>query len=298
MSLHARGSGHPVSGSVQGKILTKLAGVAAVVASGVLVVGAAPVVAASGLSGIPNPVRTCRTTPVFAHRGDTKRFTENTRAAVGSAFRLGAAAEVDVRTAADDTLVLLHDPTLNRTTNGHGRVANKTWRQLRNYRTDDGLRIPRLARVLRMVRDRPHSRVMLDLKHLTGNSARDMTRFIDRYGIRDQVSVISFWYRPLNKVEALDPALETSIIATGDSAPPPASIGAGHDAQVFPGLMTHAWVDAMNAAGLKFTSRIHDTRTAWRHGISVGTHGIVSDTPRAYLRACRRGLLPGVTDES
>jgi glycerophosphoryl diester phosphodiesterase len=278
--------------------MTKLVGVAALVAASILMVSASPAVAAIGDPGNPNPIRTCRTTPVYAHRGDTQRFTENTRAAVDSAFRLRAAVEVDVRTAADDTLVLLHDRTVNRTTNGHGKVVNKTWRQLRRYRTPDGLQIPRLVRVLRMVRDRPHSRVMLDLKHLTVGSARVMTHLIARYSIQDRVSVISFWYPLLDKVKALDLAVHTSIIATGDSAPAPTSIEAGHHAQVFPSLMTDAWVDAMNGAGIEFTSRIDDRLAAWNHGISVGTHAIVSDTPRAYLRACHRGLLPGATDDA
>jgi glycerophosphoryl diester phosphodiesterase len=278
--------------------MTQLVVVAALVAATTFTVTTSPVLAANADTGIPNPIKTCQATPVYAHRGDTKRFTENTGEAVTSAFRLDAAVEVDVRTAADDTLVLLHDRRVNRTTNGRGRVVNKTWRQLRRYRTADGLRIPRLATVLRMLRDRPRSRMMLDLKDLTADSARVMTRLIARYSIRDQVSVISFWYPLLDRVKALDPALHTSIISTGDSAPPPTSIGAGHHAQVFPSLMTDAWVDAMNDTGIEFTSRIDDTLTAWNHGISVGTHGIVSDAPRAYLRACRRGLLPGATDDA
>jgi glycerophosphoryl diester phosphodiesterase len=268
--------------------------VAEAMVAGTLLVGAAAAAAGEAAgSDIANPFRGCSATPVFAHRGDTKLYTENTRAAVDSALRVSGAVEVDVRTAADDTLVLMHDRNVRRTTNGTGLVATKTWRQLRAYRTPDGFRIPRLARILRMVRDRPSSLVMLDLKALTGRSAREMTRLIDVNRISSRVSIISFDYAWLDMVKGIDGSLDTSIIATGSRAP--TSVEEGHGAQVFPRLMTDDWVAAMNDAGVHFTSRIDDTRAGWARGIEVGTHAVVSDKPRAFLRACRRGRLPDVT---
>ena len=67
----------------------------------------------------------------IAHRGAGKLAPENTLAA----FRLGAshgyrAFECDVKVAADGVPFLLHDATLQRTTNGHGRAADLAWREL------------------------------------------------------------------------------------------------------------------------------------------------------------------------
>lgn len=68
---------------------------------------------------------------IFAHRGGGSLAPENTLAA----FRLGqslgyAAVEFDVKLSKDDVAILLHDPTLERTTNGTGRAADFTWREL------------------------------------------------------------------------------------------------------------------------------------------------------------------------
>ena len=67
----------------------------------------------------------------IAHRGAGKLAPENTLAA----FRVGAshgyrAFECDVKLAADGVPFLLHDATLRRTTNGHGRAADLSWSEL------------------------------------------------------------------------------------------------------------------------------------------------------------------------
>ena len=69
---------------------------------------------------------------IFAHRGGGSLAPENTLAA----FRLGqslgfAAHEFDVKLSKDRVAILLHDPTLERTTNGKGRAADLAWRELR-----------------------------------------------------------------------------------------------------------------------------------------------------------------------
>ncbi|HSN22524.1 MAG TPA: glycerophosphodiester phosphodiesterase [Usitatibacter sp.] len=69
---------------------------------------------------------------IFAHRGGGSLAPENTLAA----FRLGqslgyAAHEFDVKLSKEGVAILLHDPTLERTTNGQGRAADLTWEALR-----------------------------------------------------------------------------------------------------------------------------------------------------------------------
>src|SRR5258708_9235592 len=64
---------------------------------------------------------------VIAHRGEHLNHTENTLAAFQAAIDLGADYfELDVRTTKDGKLVLMHDGTVDRTTNGKGEVANLT----------------------------------------------------------------------------------------------------------------------------------------------------------------------------
>src|SRR5262249_25532813 len=68
----------------------------------------------------------------ISHRGDHLHPPENTMPAFEEAIRLGADyIEVDVRTTADGKLILSHDATLNRCTNGQGEVSKMTFDELR-----------------------------------------------------------------------------------------------------------------------------------------------------------------------
>lgn len=66
-----------------------------------------------------------------AHRGQWRSAPENSLRAFEAAFADGAElVETDVRTTRDGVLVLMHDPTVDRTTDGTGAVADLTWAQL------------------------------------------------------------------------------------------------------------------------------------------------------------------------
>ena len=70
---------------------------------------------------------------IFAHRGASTYAPENTLASFRLALSQGAdAVELDVRLSADGQVVVMHDPIVDRTTNGHGRVAQLTLTELRS----------------------------------------------------------------------------------------------------------------------------------------------------------------------
>ncbi len=87
--------------------------------------------------------------PVVAHRGASGEYPENTLLAFSKALEQGADAfELDVRLTADGVPVVLHDPTLERTTDGSGPVAALGLRDVRRAKTAGGEPIPTLAEVL------------------------------------------------------------------------------------------------------------------------------------------------------
>ncbi len=96
---------------------------------------------------------------VAAHRGASGSTPENTIAAFREAVRLGAhQIELDVRATADGQLVIVHDASVDRTTNGRGRVSRLTLDQLRRLdagswkgRRFRGERIPTLVEALRVL---------------------------------------------------------------------------------------------------------------------------------------------------
>ena len=113
----------------------------------------------------------------LAHRGASASAPENTLEAFRLAVESGAGGlELDVHLTRDGHVVVIHDPTLNRTTDGSGAVANMTLDELResdaghNFSPDNGnalsyrglgLRIPTLAEVLR---EFPGVAVNIDMK--------------------------------------------------------------------------------------------------------------------------------------
>ena len=66
-----------------------------------------------------------------AHRGHSIAYPENTLEAYRKAIELGVEMiECDVNITRDGKLVMMHDPTLNRTTNGTGNVSAATWEEI------------------------------------------------------------------------------------------------------------------------------------------------------------------------
>jgi len=75
---------------------------------------------------------------VAAHRGDSYNYFENTMTAFQKALESGAhMIETDVRLTKDNVLVLIHDDTVDRTTNGSGRVSEMTYDELKVLNAGD-----------------------------------------------------------------------------------------------------------------------------------------------------------------
>lgn len=126
--------------------------------------------ARSGESAVPTRVDSIvsrledpdtRSVIVVAHRGDWRHSVENSLQAVQNAIDMQVdVVEIDVRKTADGRLVLMHDATIDRTTNGRGEVASLTFDSIRRCRlkAPDGtltdLLVPTLDEVFELGRDR------------------------------------------------------------------------------------------------------------------------------------------------
>ena len=84
-----------------------------------------------------------RTVLVAAHRGDWRNFPENSIAAINSAMAMGVdIIEIDIAKTKDGHLVLMHDETIDRTTNGKGKVKDYTLDSLKKLFLKNGLGRP------------------------------------------------------------------------------------------------------------------------------------------------------------
>lgn len=130
---------------------------------------------------LPRPVE------IIAHRGDSCCSPENTRVAIRRAFDKGAkAVEVDIQWSADGHIVLMHDETLDRTTNGSGKVNEKTLEELKRFDAGTwfgfkfrGEKIPTLTEALLEAKGR--GKLILDPKgHKMGSAIK---KALDEAGV-------------------------------------------------------------------------------------------------------------------
>lgn len=96
---------------------------------------------------------------VVAHRGDWRNAPENSLQAIQNCIDMGVdMIEIDIRKTIDGVLILMHDETIDRTTNGSGKVSEMTWDELKKLRLTNGIgswtnhRIPTLEEVLNLTR--------------------------------------------------------------------------------------------------------------------------------------------------
>jgi glycerophosphoryl diester phosphodiesterase len=107
---------------------------------------------------------------IIAHRGIVGTAPENTIPAIEQAIALGChAVEIDLRYTSDGEVVLLHDETLERTTDGHGRIGEKTLTEVKKLDAGSwfdakfsGVRVPTFREVIELARGR--IALYLDLK--------------------------------------------------------------------------------------------------------------------------------------
>ena len=112
---------------------------------------------------------------LFAHRGGGSLAPENTLGAIRLGQSLGYTAhEIDVKLTLDGVPVLLHDPTLERTTNGKGRAADLAWDDLKKLDAGSwhspkfaGERIPSFEEAARLFRSKD-TKVHIEIKPTPG----------------------------------------------------------------------------------------------------------------------------------
>ncbi len=146
---------------------------------------------------------------IVAHRGFSYAAPENTLAAYQMAMDAGAEmAECDVHLSQDGVAVLLHDDTVDRTTNGTGLASDKSLAELQSLDAGGwqdpafaGERIPTLAEALGFVRGK--MRFIIELKgDAMGPAVLSAMREVG--SSPDDVLIISFYYTAIRNIRALD----------------------------------------------------------------------------------------------
>jgi glycerophosphoryl diester phosphodiesterase len=155
---------------------------------------------------------------IVGHRGAPALAPENTLASFDKARELGVdMVEFDVHLSSDKRCVVIHDETLDRTTNGTGLVGAATYAELRELDAGEGQRIPSLDEVLTWARE-VGMPVSVELKHpnvCTGRPYEGLEEralaLIDRYEMIDRSFVHSYHHAAARRAKTIRPDIMTAI---------------------------------------------------------------------------------------
>ncbi len=254
----------------------------------------AAVLAAPGPAGAATSATSCVPPPV-AHRGASATAPENTVAAFSRALRAGARTlEMDVRFTKDGKPVIMHDATVDRTTNGTGPVSALTLAQVRRLdagrwfaKRFRGTRVPTLRQVLRLGK-RYDARYLIELKVTPPTpQLRYFLGRINGAGVRDRVTVTSFHPATLAAMHAARPSQPTALIDARSASSVEDVLAQGRSylpnfAAMTPDSATH-W----EHAGIAIIPWVVGTQVKWRQAATDGAAAVITNRPAAYLRWAR-----------
>jgi len=213
----------------------------------------------------------------IAHRGASAYEPENTLRSFERAIELKAdMIELDVRQSIDGHLVVMHDDTVDRTTDSTGLVSLKTLSELKELNAGKGEKIPTLDEVIELGRDR--AKLVIELKE---NGCEDkVVDLIHKNNLTDEVFIVSFKPNRLKMIKELEPNLKTGLIIFASIDPVRLAKNCGADVVApFRWFITKGLVERARRNGLyTFTWTVDDTLKA--HGLrNKGVSGIVTNKP-------------------
>lgn len=237
---------------------------------------------------------------VIAHRGGGGEWPGETMHAFVSAIKAGVdVLEMDVHRTRDGVLVLMHDKTLDATTNGSGLIKEKDYAEIENLdaaytwpmHRGKGIKIPRLEEVFDAF---PKARMNIEVKQRTPSLVPALCKLIKDRKKEEDVLIASAWHRTLREVRSENRELATSasvweisnfqvfnnVLGVRHSLPTDAI--QWHSKFAFH-VVTERFVAAARKADLQVHAWTVNEHEEMNRMISLGVHGIITDYPTKLL---------------
>jgi glycerophosphoryl diester phosphodiesterase len=235
---------------------------------------------------------------IIGHRGASGHAPENTLAAFKKAVALGATfIETDLQLSRDARFVAIHDDTLDRTTNGQGKVHDQTLGALRRLDTGSwfgseysGERIPTLEEILEFSKKNDIV-FYLELKPSgSWGGEHALIGALRESGEVARVVVISFDPAILAGLRKIEPTLMTGVLYDGQLADPlKTAVDVGARQLVVRGdLVTPAMIVEARNRDLQVVCWTVNHPAHIRLLIAAGVDGIMSDYPDRLVAALKR----------
>jgi glycerophosphoryl diester phosphodiesterase len=232
---------------------------------------------------------------IIGHRGYSQKYPENTLAAFQAAVSAGVPMiELDVMFSRDRKPVVIHDDTLERTTNGHGEVKNFTVAELQKLDAGSWFdskfadqRLPELSEVLDLVGGRANVNIEIKTQayehaHPPDAIEKQVVAIVKKKNLKDSVLISSFEIEFLVQIASLPDPPAIALLSSTPASPRIVDICTHLSAFSWhPDLrvVTPDQVDRMHHAGIKVfpytvnTCRDHDKM------IAMNVDGVITDDP-------------------
>jgi glycerophosphoryl diester phosphodiesterase len=244
---------------------------------------------------------------IIGHRGAMGYAPENTIASFEDAIRRGADwIELDVQLSQDGEVVVMHDTSVDRTTNGEGLVRDLPWKRIKTFDAGawygpDFARqfVPSLDEVIAHFKNRKTSRqlplgIVIELKTARGSGgslADCVAAILRREQFAERVVVISFDFVALQEVRAANKQIPTGLLFSEEKEKEDSPITRARDIgahAIFPRKtwVTERGVAAAHKAGLAVGTWTANTKNEMKRMITCGVDAIATNYPDRL-----RGLL-------
>lgn len=185
-----------------------------------------------------------RRVAIVAHRGNSSSAPENTIASCNAARGFADWVEFDVRVTLDNELILMHDETVDRTTNGSGEVGYMMFAECRHLDAGSWF-APQFSGELVPLMSEAVLAIMPDMRPFIDRKTGPAVMYVDlirSLRIEHEAVIIAFDWDFLKEVETLSPAIRTGALGSGP--------------------LTLAEIQAIQARGIDFIDWAHSAVTA------------------------------------
>jgi glycerophosphoryl diester phosphodiesterase len=245
---------------------------------------------------------------VIAHRGGAAQWPAETIYAFQQATQVGVdVLEMDVRRTLDNQLVLMHNRTVDETTNGSGAVRKFSLAEITKLNAAAGwplqannVNVPSLNDVGIFVQSLPQMRLNIEIKERSVEAATLLGQFIKSFGLEDRVLVASAWPSVLNTFRTSFPKVATSasvpeiwtfellnLFLIGKYRPNTDAIQ-WHSRFGPIKIITRRFVEQARKQGLKVHAWTVNEPAEMERMMKLGIDGIITDYPSTLLHLCKR----------
>jgi len=230
---------------------------------------------------------------IVAHRGLLLHAPENTLANFRACLELRLGFEFDVERTKDGQLVCIHDDTVDRTTNGTGRVSELTLEEIRRLDAGSwfdpkfaGEKVPTIDEVLKLVAEYQQHDVLIAVDLKAEGVEQEVVRMAEKHLVLHELLFIG---RTINepqvrgKLKKASAKAQTAVVTNSIEEFPKALAAPNADWIYFRYLPPLEQMEAVRSkgkqtfiAGITVSGNVPEN---WKHAVDVGIDGILTDNP-------------------